>query len=219
MRAHFHGATTKRRRRRRAGDDARATRASFVVVVGEAEASPPLKARSGAVILRTRRLFHVRGLAERVWPRCPAVPSLRSIPLDAVNSLGRRPRFHGVGTAVGWAVLLVSTSIEVCVARERARRRETHRSHRQACLAPYHAARGVSAACARPLAAFWLPCVFCVFLRVTVLVFSAGLARGGCRLRSLFFWGLAMIDDLPGDFYDPKKAQIGKFGFSQNLIH
>ena len=37
MRAHFHGATTKRGRRSRAGDDARATRASFVTITGEAE--------------------------------------------------------------------------------------------------------------------------------------------------------------------------------------
>ena len=64
MRAHFHGATTKRGRRSRAGDDARATRASFVVVVGEAEASSPLKARRGAVIPRTRRLSRISGLAK-----------------------------------------------------------------------------------------------------------------------------------------------------------
>ena len=46
-------------------------------------------------------------------------PSRRSIPLDAIE-----------GKAVGWAVLLVSTSVEVCVARERARGLETRRLHR-----------------------------------------------------------------------------------------
>ena len=45
------------------------------------------------------------------------------------------------GKAVGWAVLLVSTSVEVCGARERARGLETRRSRRQACRALCYAAR------------------------------------------------------------------------------
>ena len=53
-----------------------------------------------------------------------AAASRRSIPLDAVE-----------GKAVGWAVLLVSTSVEVCGAREQANGPESHRSHRQACRA------------------------------------------------------------------------------------
>ena len=57
-------------------------------------------------------------------------PSRRSIPLDAVE-----------GKAVGLSVLLVSTSVEVCVARERARGLETRRSRRLACRSLSHAAR------------------------------------------------------------------------------
>ena len=85
----------------------------------------------------------------------------------ATEHSARRRR---VGTAVGWAVLLVSTSVEVCVARERARGLETRRSRELACRALCPAARRCSAACARALAAFWLPWVFCSLLRVRVLV-------------------------------------------------
>ena len=63
----------------------------------------------------------MRGFAERVGLRRFAAPSRLSIPLVAVEDLGRRPIFRSLGTSVGWAVLLVSTSVEVCVARERAR--------------------------------------------------------------------------------------------------
>ena len=79
------------------------------------------RACQGAVIHRRRRLLRVRGFAERVGLRRSAAPSRRSISLDAVEGLVRRLRFRGVGKAAGWAVLLVSTSVEVCVARERAR--------------------------------------------------------------------------------------------------
>ena len=60
----------------------------------------------------------------------PRPPSRLSIPLDAV-----------VGTAVGWAVSLVSTSVEVWVARERARGLETRRSRKPAFRALCRAAR------------------------------------------------------------------------------
>ena len=83
----------------------------------------------------------MRGFAERVGLRRFAAPPRRSIPLIAVEGLGRRPIFRGVATTVGWAVLLVSTSVEVCVARERARGLETRRSGRQACRARCYAAR------------------------------------------------------------------------------
>ena len=53
-----------------------------------------------------------------------AALSRLSIPPDAVE-----------GKAVGWAVLLVSTSVEVCVARERVLGPEMRRSRRLACRA------------------------------------------------------------------------------------
>ena len=83
----------------------------------------------------------MRGFAERVGLRRFAAPPRRSIPLIAVEGLGRRPIFRVVGTAVGWAVLLVSTSVEVCVARERARGPESRRSRELACRALCRAAR------------------------------------------------------------------------------
>ena len=84
--------------------------------------------------------------------------------------------FRGaVATAVGWAVLLVSTSVEVCVARERARGLETHRSRQLACRALCYAARRRQR-CVRALAfaVFWLPCVFCSLLCVRALALQAG---------------------------------------------
>ncbi len=123
-------------------------------------------ARRVAFIFRTWRLFHVRGLA----------------------GASSATSFRGaVATAVGWAVLLVSTSVEVCVARERARGLETRRSRELACRALCPAARRCSAACARALAAFWLPSVFCYLLCVRALVLQAawpGVAVG-CLV---WFW-------------------------------
>ena len=113
------------------------------------------------------------GFAERVGLRRFEAPSRRSIPLIAVEGLGRRPIFRGVGTAVGWAVLLVSTSVEVCVARERALGPESRRSRRQACRALCYAARHrqrcVSTRFGRILAA---KC-FLLFLPVRALVLQA----------------------------------------------
>ena len=97
-----------------------------------------------------------------------------------------RRRLHDRrSTAVGWAVLLVSTSVEVCVARERARGPESRRSRRQACRALFHKAwrlqRCVRARFGRILTAMR-------FLRFSPrdgACFAACLARCGCGLRSL----------------------------------
>ena len=115
----------------------------------------------------------MRGFAERVGLRRFAAPPRRSIPLIAVEGLGRRPIFRGVGTAVGWAVLLVSTSVEVCVARERARGLETPRSRQLACRARCYAARWCQRCVRARFTSFWLPCVFCVLLRVRAFVLQA----------------------------------------------
>ena len=100
-----------------------------------------------------------------------AAPSRRSIPLDAVE-----------GKAVGWAVLLVSTSVEVCVARERARGLESRRSRELACRAPCRAAwrcqRCVRARFGRILAAM----CFLLFAPREGARFAAGLVRCGCEL-------------------------------------
>ena len=70
-------------------------------------------------------------------------PSTRHI----LKLVSRRCRDGAFGStpsrdkAVGWAVLLVSTSVEVCVARERVLGPEMRRSRRQACRALCYAAR------------------------------------------------------------------------------
>ena len=141
MRAHFHGATTQRRRRRRAGHQVCAVRGPLAVTRRQAESSSTLEHVKEQSFIEGGRLLRVRGFAKRVVLRRFAQPSRRSIPLDDVDGLGRRPIFRVVGTAVGWAVLLVSTSVEVCVARERARGPESRRSRELACRALCRAAR------------------------------------------------------------------------------
>ena len=150
----------------------------------------------------------MRGFAERVGLRRFAAPPRRSIPLIAVEGLGRRPIFRGVATTVGWAVLLVSTSVEVCVARERARGLETRRSGRQACRARCYAARWCQR-CVR--ARFYRILAAMRFLRFTPragVCFAGGLARCGGELyclRSFEFWA-------PRLSFDPRcTGQIGKF--------
>ena len=150
----------------------------------------------------------MRGFAERVGLRRSAAQSRRSIPLDAVEGLGRRPRFRGVGTAVGWAVLLVSTSVEVCVARERALGPESRRSRRQACRALCYAARHrqrcVSTRFGRILAA---KC-FLLFSPREGARFAGGLARCGCELPSLCFCEFGVRRR---SFYPGCTGQIRKF--------
>ena len=152
--------------------------------------------------------MRVRGFAERVRLRRFAAPSRQSIPLDAVEGLGRRPPFRGVGTAVGWAVLLVSTSVEVCVARERALGPESRRSRRQACRALCYAARHrqrcVSTRFGRILAA---KC-FLLFSPREGARFAGGLARCGCELPSLCFCEFGVRRR---SFYPGCTGQIGKF--------
>ena len=91
-----------------------------------------------------------------VWLQCrhPRVFSKGPLPyqhvidathFEASSCRGAVAMMHSLdaveGKAVGWAVLLVSTSVEVCVARERARGLETRRSLELACRALYSAAR------------------------------------------------------------------------------
>ena len=127
----------------------------------------------------------MRGFAERVGLRRSAAQSRRSIPLIAVEGLGRRPPFRGVGTAVGWAVLLVSTSVEVCVARERAR--GPIRAGRVSWLAAHPAARrgGVSAARRARFCCILAAMRFLLFAPREGARFAGGLARCGCWLSCL----------------------------------
>ena len=150
----------------------------------------------------------MRGFAERVGLRRFAAPPRRSIPLIAVEGLGRRPIFRGVATTVGWAVLLVSTSVEVCVARERARGLETRRSGRQACRARCYAARWCQR-CVR--ARFYRILAAMRFLRFTPragVCFAGGLARCGCGLPCLGFCEFRVQSRT---FNPGCKGQIGKF--------
>ena len=118
--------------------------------------------------------------------------------------------FRGaVATAVGWAVLLVSTSVEVCVARERARGLETRRSRELACRALCPAARRCSAACARALAAFGLPCVFCYLLRVRALVLQA--AWRGVAVVCLV-WVFASFGCKAGHLTRAARVKSGNYG-------
>ena len=152
-----------KRRRRRAGDDVRAARASFVIIAGEPNPSPPLQHVE-------EQLFFVRG---GFFTRAASRSGLG----HAVSRRHRDGAFRSTPSRVlavvrfsaeDWAVSLVSTSVEVCVARERARGPESHRSGRQGCRPLCHAARRcqrcVRARFGRILAA----CVFGVFLRVMV---------------------------------------------------
>ena len=117
--------------------------------------------------------------------------------------------FRGaVATAVGWAVLLVSTSVEVCVARERAQGPESRQSLKLACRAPCPAAwwcqRCVRARFGHNLAAkcFWR------FSPRDGACFAAGLARCGCWLSCLV---LAVFLTRKQIFDPGCTGQIGKF--------
>ena len=125
--------------------------------------------------------------AERVGLRRFAAPPRRSIPLIAVEGLGRRPIFRGVATTVGWAVLLVSTSVEVCVARERAR--GPIRAGRVSWLAAHPAARrgGVSAARRARFCCILAAMRFLLFAPREGARFAGGLARCGGELPCLGF--------------------------------
>ena len=118
----------------------------------------------------------------------------------------RRRRDSGVHVS---AVLLVSTSVEVCVAREQAHGPESHRSHRQACRARCYAARWCQRCVPRSL--------FCCILAAKCFLRFApregacsadGLARCGGELyclHSFEFWA-------PRLSFDPRcTGQIGKF--------
>ena len=101
-------------------------------------------------------------------------PSRRSIPLDAVE-----------GKAVGLSVLLVSTSVEVCVARERARGLETRRSRRLACRSLSHAARRCQRCAPRSLLLHLAAKCFLLFAPREGPRFAGGLARCGGELYCL----------------------------------
>ena len=122
----------------------------------------------------------------------------------AMEYSARRRR---VGTAVGWAVLLVSTSVEVCVARERAPGPESRRSRRLACRALCPAARRCQR-CVR--ARFYRILAAMRFLRFTPragVCFAGGLARCGCGLPCLGFCEFRVQSRT---FNPGCKGQIGK---------
>ena len=109
---------------------------------------------------------------------------------------------------MGWAVLLVSTSVEVCVARERARGLETRRSRKLACRALCPAARRcqrcVRARFGRILAAMG----FLLFAPREGACSAGGLARCGCLLPCLVLAVFRMRQQI----FDPGcTGQIGKF--------
>ena len=100
----------------RAGEDVRAARASFVTIAGEPNPSPPLQHVE-------EQLFFVRG---GFFTRAASRSGLG----HAVSRRHRDGAFRSTPSRVlavvrfsaeDWAVSLVSTSVEVCVARERAR--------------------------------------------------------------------------------------------------
>ena len=99
--------------------------------------------------------------------------------------------FRGaVATAVGWAVLLVSTSVEVCVARERARGLETRRSRRQACRALCYAARWCQRCVRARFGRIWAAMRFLLFAPREGARFAGGLASCGgeqpCLVLAVF---------------------------------
>ena len=117
--------------------------------------------------------------------------------------------FRGaVATAVGWAVLLVSTSVEVCVARERARGLETRRSRRQACRALCHAARRSQRCVRARFCCIWAAKCFLLFDPREGARFAGGLARCGCELSCLV---LAVFLACKQIFDRGRTGQIGKF--------
>ena len=132
----------------------------------EAQPVATTPARRGAVILRTWRLFHVRGLAERVQQRRSAAPSRRL-----------------------WAGPFCSSRRPSRSASHESGREGWERAGRVSWLAAHPAARrgGASAACARAFGVFWLPWVFCVVLRVRLLVLQAAWRGVGVSCL-VWFW-------------------------------
>ena len=129
----------------------------------------------------------MRGLAERVWPRCPAAPSRRSIPLDAFEGVGRRPLYPLWARL--WAGPFCSSRRPSRSASHESGREGWKRAGRVSWLAAHCAPRrgGVSAACARFLAAFWPLWVFGVFLRVRAFVLQTAW-RGVAVGCLVWFW-------------------------------
>jgi hypothetical protein len=86
---------------------------------------------------------------------------------------------------MGWAVLLVSTSVEVCVARERVLGPEMRRSRRQACRALCHSARWCQRCVRARFGRIWAAMRFLLFAPREGARFEGGLARCGCELPCL----------------------------------
>ena len=119
------------------------------------------------------------------------------------------PSFRGtVATAVGWSVLLVSTSVEVCVARERARGLETRRSRRQACRALCYAARWCQRCVRARFGRIWAAMRFLLFAPREGARFAGGLARCGGELPCLGFCEFRVKSRT---FNPGCTGQIGKF--------
>ena len=118
------------------------------------------------------------------------------------------PSFRGtVATAVGWSVLLVSTSVEVCVARERARGLETRRSRRQACHALCYAARWCQRCVRARFGRIWAAMRFLLFAPREGARFAGGLASCGGEQPCLV---LAVFLTRKQNFDPGCTGQIGK---------
>ena len=157
-----------KRRRRRAGDDVRAARASFVIIAGEPNPSPPLQHVE-------EQLFFVRG----GFFTCAASRS-------KFSNIQRR---SAAPSRRLWAGPFCSSRRPSRSASHESGREGWKRAGRVGRLAAHCVTRrgGVSAACARAFAAFWLQGVFCVFFRVRTLVLQA--AWRAWRGAALFGFG------------------------------
>ena len=156
------------RRRRRAGDDVRAARASFVIIAGEPNPSPPLQDVE-------EQLFFVRG--------------------GFFTSAASRSKFSNIQRRSAapsrrlWAGPFCSSRRQSRSASHESGREGWKRAGRVSWLAAHCAPRrgGVSAACARFLAAFWPLWVFGVFLRVRAFVLQTAW-RGVAVGCLVWFW-------------------------------
>ena len=154
------------RQRRRAGDNVRAARASFVIIAGEPNSSPPLQHVEQHLFFVRGSFFTYAASPERVRQGRSAAPSRRL-----------------------WAGPFCSSRRPSRSASHESGRKGLSRASHLSWLAAHPAPRrgGVSAACARALATIWLPSVFGVFLRVTALVLQR-VWRGVAVGCLVWFW-------------------------------
>jgi hypothetical protein len=207
----------------RAGEDVCAARTSFVTIAGEPNPSPPLQhVEEQSFIERRGFCAYVAsgsGLGYAVSRR-RRDRAFRSTPSRVLAVV-----LPSAASARLWAgpFCSYSTSVEVCVARERARGPESRRSRTLSCFALFYTARHrqrcVRARFGRILAAMR-------FLRFSPrdgACFAGGLARCGGELPCLV---LAMFRTRQQIFDVGCTGQIGKFtgqipnhGFFLSPIH